>query len=61
MFSSIPTQQPAYKYLGLKPGQFPAAEYVGHHGFYIGVHQDLKEEDFYFVVETIKKFIKQKK
>jgi len=59
MFSSIPTQQPAYKYLGLKPGKFPDAEYVGTHGFYIGVHQDLKEEDLYFVVETIKKFIKK--
>ncbi len=60
MFSSIPTQQPAYKYLGLKPGQFPEAEYIGTHGFYIGVHQDIKEEDLYFVVETIKKFIKKK-
>jgi dTDP-4-amino-4,6-dideoxygalactose transaminase len=60
MFSSIPTQQPAYGYLGLKKGRFPQAEYVGEHGFYIGIHQDLKEDDLYFVVDVIKEFIKKK-
>jgi dTDP-4-amino-4,6-dideoxygalactose transaminase len=60
MFSSIPTQQPAYKYLGLKTGRFPEAEYIGKQGFYIGIHQGLKEEDLHFAAETIKKFIRKK-
>lgn len=60
MFSSIPTQQPAYKSFGLKIGEFPQAEYIGENGFYIGVHQDLCEEDLYFIVEAIKDFVKKK-
>lgn len=60
MFSSIPTQQPAYRYLGLRLGRFHVAEYIGEHGFYIGLHQDLKEEDLAFAVEAIKSFIKKK-
>lgn len=59
MFSSIPTQQPAYRYLGLRLGQFPESEYIGEHGFYIGLHQDLKEEDLAYAAETIKGFVKK--
>lgn len=61
MFSSLPTQQPAYKYLGYKQGDFPEAEYIGKCGFYIGIHQDLKMDDLDFVTDSIKKFIKRKR
>jgi dTDP-4-amino-4,6-dideoxygalactose transaminase len=60
MFSSLPTQQPAYEYLGYREGDFPEAEYIGKCGFYIGIHQGLKCDDLDFVVDSIKKFIKRK-
>jgi hypothetical protein len=37
----MPTQCPGFEYLGYKLGQFPNAEYVGHNGIHIGVHQDV--------------------
>ena len=56
MFSSIPTQQPAYKFLGYKEGDFPNAEKIGRNGFYIGCHQNLTDEDLEYIVNTIRNF-----
>lgn len=58
MFSSLPTQQPAYKFMGHKLGDFPNAEYIGENGFYIGIHQNLNEEDLNYIIEKFKEFIK---
>lgn len=57
MFSSIPTQVPAYKFLGYKYGDFPNAEYVGENGFYIGVHQNLTGADLEYILDVFKKFM----
>ena len=57
MFRSIPTQQPAYKYLGHKIGDFPNAERIGNFGFYIGVHQLLSDNDLRHIVSSFSEFI----
>lgn len=56
-FGCIPTQQPAYAWMGYKPGDFPEAEYVGKNGFYIGCHQNIDEEDRAYVVEVFEEFL----
>ncbi len=58
MFGSIPTQQPAYNYLGFKLGDFPNSELVGASGFYIGVHQNLIQEDIDWVINVFGDFYK---
>jgi dTDP-4-amino-4,6-dideoxygalactose transaminase len=57
LFASMPTQCPGFGYLGYALGQFPVAEYLGHHGLHIGVHQDLGIEEMEYVLETIGQFI----
>jgi dTDP-4-amino-4,6-dideoxygalactose transaminase len=57
LFVSMPTQCPGFEYLGYKPGQFPNAEYIGHHGIHIGVHQDVGIDDMEYVLATIGSFI----
>lgn len=44
-FGSMPTQHGAFKYLGHKLGEFPAAEYIGDNGLHFGVHQYLEKKD----------------
>jgi len=58
-FGSIPTQQPAFEYLGHKKGEFPNAEAVGRRGLYIGVHQNLSGEDLDYIVATFAEFFKK--
>lgn len=58
-FGSIPTQQPAYEFLGYKRGDFPNAEYVGRNGFYIGIHQEITKGDLEYVVNVFNDFIKK--
>ncbi|NQU84794.1 MAG: DegT/DnrJ/EryC1/StrS family aminotransferase [Mariniphaga sp.] len=54
LFSCIPTQQPAYNYLKNKyEGKLPNAEYVGSHGFYIGCHQYLTQEDLDYIIKQL--------
>jgi dTDP-4-amino-4,6-dideoxygalactose transaminase len=60
MFGSIPTQQPAYAFLGYRPGQFPHAEAVGKRGFYVGVHQDLNRADLDRMATCIADFARQR-
>ncbi len=43
-FGCIPTQHKAFKYLGLREGDFPEAEFVGLNGVHFGVHQYLAQE-----------------
>lgn len=45
LFSCLPTQEHAYRYLGYKLGDFPVAEEVGQKGLFLPIHQDLTEED----------------
>jgi CDP-4-dehydro-6-deoxyglucose reductase, E1 len=53
LFVSMPTQCPGFAYLGYKLGQFPNAEYMGHHGIHIGVHQDVGIDDMEYVLEIL--------
>lgn len=45
LFSSLPTQETAYKFLGHKLGDFPESERIGDCGLYVPCHQYLKKED----------------
>jgi dTDP-4-amino-4,6-dideoxygalactose transaminase len=56
LFSSMPTQCPGFAYLGHKLGEFPNAEYVGNHGFHIGVHQDINKEQIDYIFNILKSF-----
>jgi dTDP-4-amino-4,6-dideoxygalactose transaminase len=57
LFVSMPTQCPGFEYLGYKLGQFPNAEYMGHHGIHIGVHQDVGIQEMNYVLEVLDQFI----
>jgi dTDP-4-amino-4,6-dideoxygalactose transaminase len=57
LFSSMPTQCHGYNYLGHKTGDFPVAEYVGHNGIHIGVHQDINMEHCEYIIGTISSFL----
>ena len=59
LFSSMPTQCPGFEHLGYKLGEFPEAEYVGTHGFHVGVHQDISAEQIEFFLETVESFVSQ--
>jgi dTDP-4-amino-4,6-dideoxygalactose transaminase len=58
LFGSLPTQHNAFKFLGHKLGEFPAAEYVGVHGLHFGMHQYLTDDDLVFISDTIKSYFK---
>jgi dTDP-4-amino-4,6-dideoxygalactose transaminase len=60
LFVSMPTQCPGFEYLGYNLGQFPNAEYMGHHGIHIGVHQDVGIDEMEYVLTTIGDFIGSK-
>ena len=56
LFGSLPTQHKVFKFLGLKKGQFPAAEYVGENGLHFGIHQYLTDDDLTYIADTLKKY-----
>jgi len=58
VFSSIPTQNQAYEFLGEKQGNYPIAEDIGNRGLYVPCHQNLKEEEIIKVSEVLKEIIK---
>lgn len=61
LFGCIPLQQPAYYYLKDRyAGKLPNAEYVGKHGFYIGCHQYLEEDDLIRIIEVFDDILKEK-
>ena|SRR3990167_867578 len=45
IFSSLPTQEKAYTFLGYKEGDFPIAEEIGRTGLYVPCHQNLTKEE----------------
>lgn len=45
LFSCLPTQEHAYRYLGYQLGDFPVAEEIGRRGLFLPIHQDLTLED----------------
>ena len=55
LFASVPTRCPGFEYLGYKLSN---AEYLGHHGLHIGVHQDVGIEDMEYVLDLLGQFIK---
>ena len=57
LFGCIPTQQPAYKDMGHKIGDFPVSERLGENAFYIGCHQGLKKDDLQYALDTFKKIL----
>lgn len=57
LFSSMPTQCSGFAYLGYKLAEFPNAEYMGNHGFHIGVHQDIEDEQIDYIFNVLKSFI----
>ncbi|HPP87569.1 MAG TPA: DegT/DnrJ/EryC1/StrS family aminotransferase [bacterium] len=61
LFLSMPTQCPGFKFLGYKYGEFPNAEYMGHNGLHIGVHQDLSKTECDYVLNIINDFIQKNK
>lgn len=58
IFSSIPTQNKAYQFLGEKEGSYPVAEDIGNKGLYVPCHQNLREEDLIKISNTLKEIIK---
>ena len=59
LFGCIPLHQPSFSYLRKQyMGRLPNAEYVGTHGFYIGCHQFLSDDDLLFMAEAFQKVIK---
>jgi len=58
LFASMPTQCAGFSFLGYRQGEFPNAEYIGNNGIHIGVHQDLGEEHIDYVMDVIRKFLK---
>ena len=45
LFSCIPTQEKAYKYMGYELRDFPVAEDIGNRGLFLPIHQNLTRED----------------
>jgi len=52
-FSSVPTQEKAYEFLGHKEGEFPSAEYIGKMGLYVPCHQYLTDEEVEYIKANI--------
>mgnify|MGYP000921614859 CR=1 FL=1 len=57
LFASMPTQCPGFAHLGYKLGQFPVAEYMGHNGIHVGVHQDVGVEEMEYLLEMLTGFL----
>lgn len=53
LFSSLPTQEEAYAFLGYELGDFPEAERIGDCGLYVPCHQYLEKQDLYRIKEII--------
>ena len=53
IFSSIPTQEKAYAFMGHKLGDFPAAEAVGDRGLYVPCHQNLTKDEMDYIKQCL--------
>jgi len=49
--------QPVYADLGIDVSAYPVADWVNNHGFYIGCHQGLKEQDLRYMGAVFGKFL----
>lgn len=49
--------QPCYKGLW-NPDDYPIAQWIGEHGFYVGCHQYLEDEDIDYMVEIFRSYFK---
>ena len=66
LFQTIPTQSKAYSRFHFGPDNqpeysYPNAEYCASNGLHIGVHQDMGKAECEYILETIEKFIIEKK
>jgi dTDP-4-amino-4,6-dideoxygalactose transaminase len=60
LFGSIPTQQPAFRYLKERyEGRLPNADFVGKNGFYIGCHQYLEKGHLDQVSESFSALVRE--
>lgn len=48
------TTQPCYSF---NPNEYPVAQYVNEHGFYVGCHQDLGKSELTYLAETITDYV----
>lgn len=53
LFSSIPTQEKAYAFMGHKLGDFPSSEDIGNRGLYVPIHQGLTIEELIHIKKTL--------
>ena len=53
----MPTQCAGFEFLGHSLGEFPEAEYVGTHGFHVGVHQDIETQHIEYLMDTLEEFL----
>ncbi|MFH1285253.1 MAG: DegT/DnrJ/EryC1/StrS family aminotransferase [Candidatus Micrarchaeota archaeon] len=60
LFGSVPTQQPAFSFMGHKLGDFPVSERVSNNGFYIGCHQYLERAQLDYVADAFTSFLEKK-
>ena len=52
--------QPIYKKIfGDIENDYPAAKWINSHGFYVGIHHGLNEEEIEYLIKTIKKFLEK--
>ena len=54
--------QPVYKRIfGDIENDYPVSKYITKNGFYIGCHQELRENDLDYIISIFKKFFKKYK
>ncbi len=53
LFSSLPTQEEAYAFLGHRFGEFPNAEFIGNHCFYVPCHHGMTDEHVQWIKESL--------
>jgi dTDP-4-amino-4,6-dideoxygalactose transaminase len=55
LFYSIPSQCEPYK--KYTTNIYPEAEFCSNNGTHIGIHQDINEEQLYYIINSIKEFV----
>lgn len=52
--------QPIYKKMfGIKPGDYPVADWINSNGFYVGCHQDLTQDDLDHIINVMSTYLKE--
>jgi len=60
LFASMPTQCKGFGFLGYKAGSFPEAEYIGSHGFHVGIHHDINHSHIDYFIQLLTTFLSEK-